>query len=424
MSHPHRRGACPGLSSPMPTGDGLLVRLLPTAPIGLDRFAALCAAARRHGNGTVEVTARGSIQVRGLTPDTAPLFAAEVAALAIAADGGVPVITGALDDPDALFDAAALATELRRAIAAARLAIAPKVSVVIDGGERLHLDALSADIRLRAFEIAQRPKLCVAVGGDAATATILGSVAPRDAVDVVLDLLRAIAARGSGARAADIIHHEGAGAFFGAVARGVFEAAPAASRRIPAEAIGRHRVGEGTFALGVGLAFGHTSADALADLADQAVALGAHGVRPAPGRVLLLTGAADAGATALSAAAERLGFIVDPADPRRRIVACPGTPACTLGLIAARALAAAVAPQLARARDGTPVHISGCPKGCAHPAPAALTVVGTEHGCGIVHNGTAHAVPHRFINPADLAAEIAHRDGAVLAERTHEAVHG
>ena len=77
-----RRGACPGLSAPMPTGDGLLARLTPVGSIALDAFAGLCAAARAHGNGIVEVTSRGSIQVRGLRPETAPLFAAEVAALA------------------------------------------------------------------------------------------------------------------------------------------------------------------------------------------------------------------------------------------------------------------------------------------------------------------------------------------------------
>jgi hypothetical protein len=35
----------------MPTGDGLLVRLLPGGTIALDAFRRLCAAAREHGNG-------------------------------------------------------------------------------------------------------------------------------------------------------------------------------------------------------------------------------------------------------------------------------------------------------------------------------------------------------------------------------------
>jgi precorrin-3B synthase len=68
----HRRGFCPGLSRPLPTGDGLLVRIAPIGTIALDAFAALCGAARAHGNGIVEVTARGSIQVRGLSADSAP----------------------------------------------------------------------------------------------------------------------------------------------------------------------------------------------------------------------------------------------------------------------------------------------------------------------------------------------------------------
>ena len=77
--HVQRRGTCPALSTPMPTGDGWLVRLLPIGTIGLDAFAALCDAAQAHGNGVVEVTGRGSIQVRGLTPDSAPRFAAAAA---------------------------------------------------------------------------------------------------------------------------------------------------------------------------------------------------------------------------------------------------------------------------------------------------------------------------------------------------------
>ncbi len=65
-----RRGACPGLSAPMATGDGLLARLTPSgSTIALDAFAGLCAAARTHGNGIIEITSRGSIQIRGLSGD-------------------------------------------------------------------------------------------------------------------------------------------------------------------------------------------------------------------------------------------------------------------------------------------------------------------------------------------------------------------
>jgi len=148
VTAPDRRGACPGLSTPMLTGDGLLVRLMPAECIPLDAFVAVCTAARAHGNGAIEITARGSLQLRGLTPRSAPLLASDVAALDIVAIEGVPVIADPLsDDPDALIDSAGLAATLRRAIADAGLVLAPKVSVIIDGGGRLHLDALAAQLR-------------------------------------------------------------------------------------------------------------------------------------------------------------------------------------------------------------------------------------------------------------------------------------
>src|SRR6266852_974483 len=147
MNAPRRRGICPGLSVPMPTGDGLLVRLRPTAPVTLDEMVGFCEAACRYGNGTIEISARGSLQVRGLTPRSAPLFASAVAALGIATHEGVPVIAGFdLITPVTTAD---VAGDLRRAIANAGLALSPKISIVVDGSGPLHLDALSADVRLR-----------------------------------------------------------------------------------------------------------------------------------------------------------------------------------------------------------------------------------------------------------------------------------
>ena len=71
------------------------------ATIALSAFSGLCAAARRHGNGIVEVTSRGSIQVRGLNAASAGPFATETAALGIPAEEGIPVLAfhDALEDP-------------------------------------------------------------------------------------------------------------------------------------------------------------------------------------------------------------------------------------------------------------------------------------------------------------------------------------
>jgi precorrin-3B synthase len=418
VTAPHARGACPCLATPMQTGDGLLVRLMPAGPIPLDAFIALCAAARGHGNGTIEITARGSLQLRGLTPCSAPLFAAAVATLDIDISEGMPVIADALaDDPAALLDANAIAADLRRAIAAAALPLAPKISVIVDGGGRLNLDTLSADIRLRAIDSGEGPKLHVALAGNAASATPLGVVTPGAAADVVVAILELIAARGPEGRARDVLRKDGIAAFRDATVDRI-----SAPSRLPARpragAIGRQRQKDGTSALGLGLAFGHAHADTLIELCHLAAAQGAMWVRPAPDRALLLGPLSEANAVAMRSAAERLGFVTEPRDPRRRIVACPGAPACASGLIASRALAAEIARHLPSSSDGIAVHVSGCAKGCAHLGAAPLTIVGTDKGCGIVHNGSARTAPSAYLDPADLLTELLQ-----IAGKAREAVH-
>jgi precorrin-3B synthase len=407
MRQVHVRGACPSLPAPMETGDGLLVRLIVNAPIPLDAFIGLCDAARMHGNGTIEVSARGSLQVRGLTPLSAPRFAATLAALDIAINDGVPVLADPLPgDPASLIDANGLAAQLRAAIAEARLAVAPKVSVVVDCGGRVDLDAIAADIRLRAIMGEARAKFELALAGDAATATPIAVVEIEDAIAEVLALLKAIAARGADARASDLVQpHDGRP-----------RTAPRQSRR--AHPIGRHLLKGNVFALGLGLAFGHADADALGALARIAKENGARWVRPAPDRTLLFGRLGASEAEAMRVVAERLGFVTDASDPRRRIAACPGAPFCAHGLIAARVLAAELARHLSLPGDGIAVHVSGCAKGCAHPKAAPVTIVGAEQGCGIVRDGSARDEPAEYADPADLAAVLNR-----IATKTREAVH-
>jgi precorrin-3B synthase len=388
----------------MPTGDGLLVRILPKDRIAADPFITLCKAARQHGSGIIEITSRGSLQVRGLTPRSARRFAEEVAVLDIAESAPVPILVDPLpDDPEVLIDAAGLAFQLRRAIERGRLSFAPKVSVAVDGGGRLHLDALSADVRLRAFASFEGPRLHVSVAGDAGSATSLGALAPERAVAAVISLLNVIAGRG---RAADILREKGSEPFRSAVADDL-QSLPVPSVRAPADPIGLHRLRTGQLALGIALAFGQADAEALIDLMGIAGKHGAQAARPAAGRVLLLSGLDDIAAAAVARAAGRLGLITRTDDPRRRIAACPGKPACASGWIAARALANELTPRLQPHAGEIDIHISGCAKGCAHPAPAALTVVGSEHGCGIVRRGSARATPIYHVEPHDLVAEIA-----------------
>jgi precorrin-3B synthase len=448
----------------MQTGDGLLVRLASLgATIGLDAAAGLCAAARRHGNGIIEITARGSIQIRGLTPASAPDFAEAMAALDIAAGDDVSILVDPLAGlvPEPTNAAGELAAALHQRLGAVSLAakLGPKVSVVIDGGSLLHLDAVRADIRLHA----DGAEWQVALGGDATNAAAIGAVSAANAVEAVLRLLETIARHGAQARASALISEQSSDAFRAAIAdlligaqcgrdsaansspppcgeglgvgvvrcgtAGQYGTTPlptspprevgstrlrhlkvsksdksdfdwgressAAPTRLNlpprpvADPIGTHPLRDGV-ALGIGLAFGHTDGNALERLTEAAKGADARGLRTAAGRALLVIGVAADTAPELAAAAESLGFITRRDDPRRQLVACAGAPICASAEIPARRLGPRISAAAPALLDGSlRVHVSGCRKGCAHPAAATLTIVGGQDGCGLVIGGSA-----------------------------------
>ena len=397
------RGACPRLAAPMQTGDGLLARIVPSGPIAIDAFAALCAAAKTRGNGLMEISARGSVQVRGLDPSSAPLFAASVEALGIGHDDAIPVLTNPLPhDPAAQIGVHGLGAEVRNAIAVRNLALAPKVSIVIDDGGQISFDSVAADIRLRAVAHESGVKLFALLGGDGTYATPLGLVAPKHACQLVCDLLQVLAARGPQARARDILRDEGLSPFLTAARVPLDPMTSRPARRMD-ETIGLQRWGDGLCAIGVSLPFGQAQALDLIALLRIARANGAAWAATAPMRTLLLGPIDEMTAFALGTAADTLGFVVDARDPRRRVIACAGAPACASGLIPARTLAAEIASQLNQ--GDLAVHVSGCAKGCAHQQPAPLTIVGTAQGSVFVKNGTAHEPPDSSVRTDDVVTE-------------------
>ncbi|GAA2874894.1 precorrin-3B synthase [Aminobacter niigataensis] len=476
-----RRGACPALSAPMQTGDGLLVRINPLAgELAPNTLIGLCESAQRHGNGIVEVTARGSIQIRGLTAASACLLAEEVDSLGIAVRSGVPVDTSPLAgiDPMEIANPAPLAAAIRLAIAEAGLArrLGPKVSVVVDDRGQIELGAIMGDVRLVAVD-GEHWRLSAA--GDETTARLVGEFDAGAACVATLGILRAIAALGRQGRARDLetvrvatkgpeashsfpppsvlpdisptrgeirpasapalageAKHEASPGNVvlsttdtvaerteapklpisplvgemsgrtegGAKKRNLSSDAVSAndsnsehSRATDSSPIGILPLTDGRIALGIALPFGSIDAATLIDFCIAATEHGATGIRPAPSRTLLIMGLDRAAAVTLTATAKTLGLVTSPTDPRIRIAACPGAPACASGMIAARDVAAEIAADFGSGLDPTlSLHVSGCAKGCAHPGPAALTIVGDEKGAAFVVGGTAKGLPAAY----------------------------
>ncbi len=394
-----RRGACPTLGQPMPTGDGLLARLrVDDCRLTLAQLRAVADSAAAFGNGILEVTARGSLQVRGLDPETVDRFEAAVLAAGIVPSAGLMVEVTPLAglDPTELIDPRPVADAIRRAIAAhaPALALAPKLAVTVDGGGHLHLGAVAADIRLTAVDAEH---FLLATGGDNATAHKLARVSRADAPLAVLDLLEFLAALGPIARG-KALTPETVGPRVMPAAAGVF--APA---HRPSYLGIRRWAADGTVTLGLAFAYRQARASDLIAFLDAIEILGVCDVRLAPDHGLVLTGLHHAEAERAEAAALRHGFWTSDEEPRRHLALCAGNAGCASGGFDTRAVADQVARQAPSLLDGSlTLHLSGCRKGCAHPAAAPLALVGSSSGYDLVANGAASDAPALHIAANDL----------------------
>ena len=383
---PARRGWCPSLARPMPTGDGLLARIHP--PLGRltpDRARAVAAGARRYGNGHIDVTARANLQVRGVTDATRCGLADALAAVGLAdvrADGGPQRLT--LTTPLAgleagLVDVPALAHTIE-AIGLAVPRLPPKTLVAVEAASPgIRLGSAEADIHL----VASTEELTLHLAGDETWWQVPGA----DRSTVVAAALRLLAESGQ-RRMRDL--RVDARADLGSL--GLRPATPPVEASAPRP--GLQLLSDARVALLVEAPFGRCTADALDILADAADALGPETFRLTPTRGFLLVApdrqAADAARQILADA----GFLTRDDDPRGAIAACPGAPACASGstptLTDAARLAEAFRPFAAR---GLRAHVSGCPKGCAHPAAADLTLVGRNGDYDVVLEGRPDALP-------------------------------
>ena len=457
-----RRGACPTLGRPMRTGDGLLARLRPEhCQLTPAQFRAVARAAAEHGNGILEVTARGSLQIRGLRPETVAPFEQAVLAAGITPASGVMVEVPPLAgiDPEELIDPRPVAAEIREAIEAhdPPLVLAPKLAVVVDGGGRLHLGAVTADVRVTAID---SRRFLLALGGTNRSARKVAVIGKKDAAHAVLQVLETLAAIGPAARGKDANVAELGQLYDLATdeiavrgdvhsllsvreldvtppsvlpdispSRGEtgWSAGSASSERpydtpptagswqaaglksispLEGEMSGRTEAGISRRAVtifGLALPYRQARSENLIAFLDEIEILGIADIRLSPGHGLILVGLGRGDASKVEDAARRHGFWTSPGERRANISLCTGTAGCASAHYDTRAIAEEAFRRAPDLLDGSiTLHLSGCPKGCAHPAPSALTLTGASSGYGLVVNGAASHAPALYIAAKDL----------------------
>ena len=363
----------------MPSGDGLIVRVRPYRG-RLDRAQALALsrAAQRFGNGTIDLTSRGNMQIRGITETSyAELISVLGRATLLDADPTLEARRNILVAPDlALTDVTVTLADTL----AQRLTELPqlptKFGFSIDTGHAPILTAASADIRLE--RNCQGQLLVRADGAKHGRLVDLDT-----AVEAILELASWFAKMTPEAsvRMAQLLTTT-------PLPAGWQNSRPAAPRAILQP--GAHSLG---YALGA--RFGQIEASAL----EKLVAVSdATGLRLTPWRIFIVE---------TTSKEPWPSFICRPDAAELNTSACPGAGRCSAATVDTRELA-----QQLSARTSASVHVSGCRKGCARPSAADITVIGEAGRYNLVHHGCAWDLPDQSglsrTAILKLADEIAH----------------
>jgi precorrin-3B synthase len=371
------KGWCPSALRPMPSGDGLVVRLRPRGGrLSSAQAAGIGELSARHGNGLLDLTGRANLQIRGVSdashgPLIEGLDRLGLVDADLQSENQRNILVAPFWTPG--DDTPSLAAQLEQALAMHPLGLPDKFGFAVDCGVERVLAQAPADIRI---ECSADARLIVRADG----APLGRAVVRAQVIDTVLALAEWFVASG-GVR-------DGRGRMAAHVARGVrlpFEcdAQPSVSVNTPGPDI----VAAGAL---VGIAFGQLDSDTLGYVATLAA-----GMRVTPWRMILLEG--------LREMPRHDNLVTRSDDPLLRVIACTGAPVCPEAYVETRALAATLASHIPADKR---LHVSGCAKGCAHPAASTLTLVGTANGFDLVRDGSPRDTPAmRGLTAAEIAGD-------------------
>ncbi|WP_280687264.1 cobalamin biosynthesis protein CobG [Kitasatospora sp. GAS204B] len=388
-----RDDACPGALRLHAADDGALARIrVPGGLLSVTQTLALALAAEELGDGALEATSRGNVQLRGLRADAGGELAQRLRAVGLLPSDSHERVRNIVASPLAGLDGGAdlwpWLRELDTLLLASEAAreLSGRFLFALDDG-RGDVAALDADLTLIAHPDGALLRLGRA-----------GAALAADGPGTVLRAAEEFVRLRSGSwriREADPD---------GSLLTARLGLAP---RPLPALPGTRPAVGAFGYGCCVGLRFGRATAAQWRLLAAHAPTE----LRVTPWRAVVLPGAGAEALPALAAA----GLRTEAASAWAGATACTGSPGCAKSLAdvrshAAAALDASVALDAAAALDADapgrllPVHWSGCERRCGHPAGAFVDVLATGDGYRVGHAGRADEVTNQQMAAAVAAA--------------------
>jgi precorrin-3B synthase len=368
----------------MPSGDGLIVRVRPRhARISASDLAALARLARGAGNGIIELTRRGNLQIRGVSASSWPALRSELCERGLAgaepeSDAHPSLFVCPLSGLDPRCPPLeSLGDALLAVLRETRPASLPDKFALVLGGGSSSSSALSADIHVR-LHPGHPERADLIVAGKADDGVALGSCAASEAPAAVRALLGALAAHPVERRRM----RDAVAANPGALHAAVRPVGAEGARREPAwgaPEVGYHTGLSDWF--GYALPFGFARTEDWAALARVAERLGAGEVRFTPTRHVLVVGVRPEARQDLVEFGQRRSFGVRQPAHALELVACSGSPACGSAHGETRSLARQLGQLLGDgARERATVHVSGCEKSCARQEAADVTLVHAADG--------------------------------------------
>lgn len=371
-------GWCPGALRPMESGDGLIVRVRPRlSRLSLVQLETLMRAAQQFGDGSLYLSNRANVQIRGVTADGhADLLIVLAGASLVDSDAQIEAVRNIMVPPSVELSAhaglaAGLVARLEGVLAKtqALYQLPGKFGIAVQAGNEIDSAAMS-DVTF----LVQSDAIAMLPEGTADQAFLFGSTiaAAEGFQSLAMAFLRLRRAQPAIRRMRDAIASLGIEAVskeagLPHVAHGL----PVGEAPAPLGDLGE--------AFGIGFTFGEIARDALAEITAlmrrECIAEAAISSQRA-----LVFPAKEQEKAALKDLAKRIDGITNPNDIRLRLHGCPGTPACQRATVEARHDAEAVLNALADASFMGTIHISGCEKRCAYPHTADISAIGAD-GC-------------------------------------------
>lgn len=358
---------CPGVLATHQAADGAVARVrVPGGQLTAAAFQAIATGAADLGDGTVELTSRANLQVRGLSDGVA--LGARLTEAGLLPSATHERVRNILASPltgrdDAGFaDVRPLVAELDSSLCA-RTALADlpgRFLFAIDDG-RGDVAWLGADV---AALLTSEDTAAILLGG-----TDSGLRAPL--ADVVAVMVRCAEAfltlRDKEWRIAEVPNGAARIAAHTERPEGALHDAQRPEGHL--QGIGRVDQGDRFVALVVGAPLGWLDRAQAAALVDTGAPLVV-----TPWRSLVVADLPPAQADAVADRLRETGLLLDPDHPLARVTACTGRPGCAKALADVRADAAPV--------PGTtlPVHWSGCERRCGRPRGTVADVIATGDG--------------------------------------------